>query len=78
MSIETFIENFAFAIEVEPGVVNADTEYKALDVWDSLNTLSVIAMADADFDVALSGQDVENSRTIGDLWLIVDGKSRQA
>jgi len=74
MSIEIFIKNFAFAIEVQPETLNAETEYKALDIWDSLNTLSVIAMADADFNVALSGQDVESSRTISNLWTIVEAK----
>ena len=78
MSIETFIEKFAFAIEVEPEILSAETEYKALDVWDSLNTLAVIAMADADFNVALSGQDIESSRTIGNLWQIVEGKVANA
>jgi acyl carrier protein len=78
LSIESFIEKFSFAIEVEPAKLDADTDFKSLDVWDSLNTLSVIAMADADFNVALSGQDVESSRTIGDLWQIVEAKSRQS
>jgi len=71
VSIETFIEKFAFAIEVAPDALTADTEYKALDIWDSLNALSVIAMADSDFNVTIGGQDVEHSRTIGDLWAIV-------
>ncbi len=77
MTIETFIEKFAFAIEVEGQTLGAETDYKSLDVWDSLNTLSVIAMADADFNVALSGQDVENSVTIGDLWQVVEAKTVQ-
>jgi acyl carrier protein len=78
MSIETFIEKFAFAIEVEPETLNAETEFKELSVWDSLNTLAVIAMADADFNVALSGQDIETSLTIGNLWQIVEGKKGKA
>lgn len=78
MSIETFIDKFAFAIEVEPETLNVETEFKALSVWDSLNTLAVIAMADADFNVALSGQDIESSRTIGNLWQIVEGKVANA
>lgn len=78
MSIETFIDKFAFAIEIEPEMLSSETEYKTLEVWDSLNTLAVIAMADADFNVALSGQDIESSRTIGNLWQIVQGKAANA
>lgn len=78
MSIEIFIEKFAFAIEVAPETLHAETDYKALDIWDSLNTLAVIAMTDADFSVAISGQDVQSSRTINDLWQIVEAKTVRA
>jgi acyl carrier protein len=74
VSIERFIDRFAYAIEVEPETLSTDTQYKDLDVWDSLNTLSVIAMADADFGVALSGKDVESTLTIGELWQRVEAK----
>jgi acyl carrier protein len=67
MGIEDFIEKFAFAIEMEPAALAADTDFKALENWDSLNTLSIIAMADADYDVAISGDDILNNRTISDL-----------
>jgi len=71
MDIEDFIEKFAFAIEVEPAELDAATDFKKLENWDSLNTLSIIAMADADYSVALSGDDIHKSRTIGDLMTIV-------
>jgi acyl carrier protein len=76
VNIQTFVEKFADAIEVSPQTLSADTEYKNLDVWDSLNTLAVIAMSDADFNVALSGQDVESSRTVGDLWKVIESKMK--
>jgi acyl carrier protein len=75
MSIETFIEKFAFAIEEDPAALTAQTEYKQLPHWDSLNALSVIAMADADYGVTLSGQTINDARTIADLWKAVSGKA---
>lgn len=78
MSIDNFIEKFAYAIEVPEDSINESTEFKGLEVWDSLNTLAVIAMADADFNVALSGQDIEKSSTVGDLWRIVEAKTAKA
>lgn len=78
MSIDNFVEKFAIAIEVDSQTLSADSDYKNLDVWDSLNTLAVIAMADTDFNVTLSGQDVQESRTIGDLWKIVEKKMVKA
>jgi acyl carrier protein len=76
MSIEEFIKKFAFAIEAEPTSLTPDTEYKQLPQWDSLNTLSIIAMADADYGVTLSGQAINDSRTIADLWSAVSGKAQ--
>lgn len=74
MAIEAFIEKFAFAIEAETGSLSPETDYKQLPQWDSLNTLSVIAMADADYGVTLSGQAINDARTIADLWAIVSSK----
>ncbi len=74
MSIEKFVEKFAFAIEAEPDSLSPDTEYKQLEQWDSLNTLSIIAMADADYGVTLSGQAIADARTIADLWAVVSVK----
>ena len=73
--LKEFIEKFAFAIECDAATLDVDTEFKALEQWDSLNALSVIATTDADFGVALSGNDIESARTIGDLWKLVCAKS---
>lgn len=78
MSISNFIEKFAYAIEMPENSVDETTEFKQLEVWDSLNTLAVISMADTDFNVSLSGKDIENSRTVGDLWRIVEAKTAKA
>lgn len=74
MSIERFIEQFAFAIEADPASLTPETEYKQLPQWDSLNTLSIIAMADADYGVTLSGQAIHDTRTIAELWAVVSAK----
>lgn len=74
MTIADFIEKFAFAIEAEESSLKTETRFKELPIWDSLNTLAVIAMADADFNVSLSGRDIEQSDTVGDLWRIVESK----
>lgn len=74
MTIGNFVEKFAFAIEADPASLSADTEFKALPNWDSLNALSVIAMADADYGVTLGGEDIQSSRTVEDIWKIVEAK----
>lgn len=71
MSITDFIEKFAFAIEAETSTLQAGTRFKELPTWDSLNTLAIIAMADSDYGVTLSGQDIQDAVTVEDLWRVV-------
>lgn len=76
MTIDDFIEKFAFAIEVDADSLNPETRFKELPSWDSLNTLAVIAMADSDFNVSLSGKHIEQSNTIADLWSITQAQTK--
>ena len=75
MELEKFIENFAAQFDdTEASVFNAETKFRELDEWSSLISLSIIAMVDEEYDVALKGDDIRNSETVGDLFNIV--KSR--
>jgi acyl carrier protein len=78
MIIEDFIEKFAFAIEVDADTLAPDTHFKALPSWDSLNTLAVIAMADADYGVTVTGRDIEAATTVADMWTVVSSKHAAA
>lgn len=71
MSQQEFIESFADAIEVDPAAIKAETEFKALENWDSLCALSIIAMVDDAYQVTLGGEDLETSKTVGDLWTLI-------
>ena len=75
MELEKFIENFAAQFEdTDASVFVAETKFRELDEWSSLISLSIIAMVDEEYDVALKGDDIRNSETIEDLFNIV--KSR--
>ncbi|RGM44058.1 MULTISPECIES: acyl carrier protein [Bacteroides] len=75
MELKEFIEHFAEQFdETDASVFTTETEFRALDEWSSLIALSVIAMVDEEYDVALKGDDVRNANTIEDLYNIV--KSR--
>lgn len=76
MSLEKFIEDFEDAVEdVEPGSLNAETEYQKIAVWDSLAVLTVIAMLDAEYDVRLKADALKNCGTLGALFAFVDSLS---
>ena len=52
MTTEKFLKNFANLFdETDPSEITLSTEFRNLDEWSSLITLSVIAMADEEYDV---------------------------
>jgi len=75
MEIKEFVEKFAEQFdETDPSEITATTEFRDLDEWSSLTALSVIAMVDEEFDVALKGDDIRNAVTVEDLFNTVKGK----
>ncbi len=72
MELEEFVENFAnqFA-ETDPSKINAETVFHDLDEWSSMLVLAVIAMANIDYDVTLTGDDIKNAVSVKDLYDIV-------
>ena len=76
MEIKEFIENFADQFdETDISELKSETEFKELDEWSSLIALSVIAMVDEEYDVAIKGDDIRNSTTIEDLFNAVKAKA---
>ena len=76
MEIKEFIENFADQFDdTEASELNAETKFKELDEWSSLIALSVIAMVDEEYDVAIKGDDIRSSETIQDLFNIVESRA---
>jgi acyl carrier protein len=75
MEIKEFVEKFAEQFDdTDPSEITATTEFRDLDEWSSLTALSVIAMVDEEFDVALKGDDIRNAVTVEDLFNTVKGK----
>lgn len=68
-TLEEFVALFAEQFDdTDPSEITAKTEFRNLDEWSSLIGLSVIAMVDEEFDIALKGDDVKNSVTVEDLY----------
>lgn len=74
-SLEEFVALFAEQFDdTDASEIQANTVFHDLDEWSSLVGLSVIAMVDEEFDVALKGDDVRNSVTVEDLYKTVCSK----
>lgn len=74
-TLDEFVQLFAEQFdETDASEITATTVFHDLDEWSSLIGLSVIAMVDEEFDVALKGDDVKNAVTVEDLYNNVKAK----
>lgn len=75
-SLEEFIELFAEQFdETDACEITATTVFHDLDEYSSLIALSIIAMVDEEFDIALKGDDMRSAVTVEDLYNIVKTKA---
>lgn len=74
-TLEKFVALFAEQFdETDASQFAPNTDFRELDEWSSLIALSIIAMVDEEFDVALKGNDIRQADTIEDLYNIVISK----
>lgn len=77
MSIElsSFTKSFAATFDEETAsAIDEHTAFKKLKDWDSLQALTIIAMADEEFGLILKGSDLQNATTVEDLFLLITNK----
>lgn len=75
MEINDFISKFASQFdETDAAEFTAETVFKDLAEWSSLMSLSIIAMADEEYDVKVKGDDIKTANTIEDLFNIVKNR----
>lgn len=73
MELQKFIELFAEQFDdTDTDLFTADTVFKDLEEWDSLTSLSVIAMVDEELDKRISGENLNTCDTIGDLYNLIN------
>lgn len=75
MDIKQFIETFAAAFDnVDAAELTPATRFRDLSEWSSLTALGVIAMADEEYEVELSGNELREAQTIEDLFNTISAK----
>lgn len=69
MEIKDFVAKFAAQFEdTDVSAFTPETIFRDVEEWSSLVALSVIAMIDEEYDVALRGDDIRSSKSIQDLF----------
>ncbi len=71
--METFLKQMAELLEVDS--VNAQDEITSFEAWDSLTSLSIIALADDEYSVTISAQDILNAKTVEGLYQLIQSKN---
>jgi len=75
MKTQKFLRNFASQFdEVDPETIKIETRFRDIEGWSSLTALSIIAMADEEYNVKLKGDDIRKAVTIEDLFNIINSK----
>lgn len=75
MEIKEFIEKFAEIFDdTDAATLSPDTKFRELDEWSSLSALGLIALADEEFDVELSGNEMRRANTIQELFDLISSK----
>ena len=70
--MENFLNQMAELLEVES--VNPQDEITSFDAWDSLTSLSIIALADDEYSVTIYAQEILNAKTIEGLYQFIQSK----
>lgn len=75
MEINDFIKNLAEQFEeVELEDFTPETKFQEFDEFSSLTVLSIIAMADDEYEVRLKADDVRSVNTVQELFDLVQSK----
>ncbi|MCW3072322.1 MAG: acyl carrier protein [Bacteroidetes bacterium] len=75
MDITTFISQIENEIEeLTPGSLTPETEFTSLKEWSSMHVLILIALIDTEYNVTITGADLQQCKSVNDLFNVV--KSR--
>lgn len=75
MDIKEFIEKFAEIFDdTDTAVLSPETNFRELDEWSSLSALGVIAFADEEFDIELTGNELRSVNTIQELYDLLNNR----
>jgi acyl carrier protein len=75
------IENFITRLEEEyedltPGTLTPKSVFREVFEWNSINALILIAMVKTEYDVTINAEDIATSKTVEDLYRIIETRSQ--
>lgn len=75
MELKDFIQNFAAQFDdTDASEFKAETKFRELEEWSSIIALSIIAMIDEEYDIAIKGEEMRRANTVNELFEIIKSK----
>jgi acyl carrier protein len=75
MEKNQFLQSFAEQFdETDPSAITMDTRFKEIDEWNSMVALMIIAMVDENYNKKITGSDLREADTIGQLFERINAK----
>lgn len=73
--ISTFITKLESEIDgIEPGSLQPETVYREIPTWSSMYALVLLALAETEYDVTLTGEDLRLCKSVQDLYDLIKNR----
>lgn len=75
-SIDAFSRKLENELEgVVPGSLHPEMNYREIPEWSSMHALILIALAETEYNVALTGEDLRKCNTVQDLYDLISKRA---
>jgi len=75
MEIADFLIKFEGCFdEIELGTILPETQFRHLEKWDSLTALTLVAMVDGDYEVAISANELRACNKVSEVFDLIKQK----
>lgn len=76
MEWKEFEENLRDTLEIDENVVlDRDELLENSEYWSSMHALLIMALAESEYDISISGEELRNSKTLNQLFQLFESKS---
>ena len=76
MNWKDFEENVRETLDIEDDVVlSRDEVLENTEFWSSMHALLIMALAESEYDVSITGEDLRNSSTLGNIYELIKSKT---
>lgn len=73
MTIQDFIARIEEEFDdLEPGILKPESNFREAFEWSSVNALILIALVKTEYDVTINAADITKSKTVNDLYRIIE------